>query len=435
MKLKKVMAATLATMMCLSSFSMMNVWADKKEDSEPLVINYISARGETDAALKTLKKLAEDYKKDHPDFEFNVESIADRATYLQKIKILASSNELPDWFDADPEAFFEGLCKKDLIYSVDDLYDELGIKDKFFDIALNYPKLSDGSNYLMTWQGNVEYFWYHKDMFEKAGITETPQTLEDLLDVCKKLKDAGMTPISAGNYDMIMRYPAFKAFRLEGNDFIDNARMGKEKFNSETGIATAQYAQDIAQYFSEGWTSSDATAQMDLFLNNGAAMLYTGTWDTPDLVDDEGNLKDDISMFKLPVDSEGTATGENDYYANCGIGTAILKDSMSDEMKDFISYVWDNFADTEMYEFNMLPSMMPSDPEKLPELTQQILSDLENCGTFAQCWDVRLDPSTNEVYRKELASLGMGESTPEEFCENMDKAVEQYASDYFDTEE
>ena len=342
---------------------------------------------------------------------------------------------MPDWFDADPEAFFEGLCKKDLIYSVDNLYDELGIKDKFFDIALDYPKLSDGSNYLMTWQGNVEYFWYHKDMFEKAGITETPQTLEDLLDVCQKLKDAGITPISAGNYDMIMRYPAFKAFRMEGNDFIDNARMGKEKFNSETGIATAQYAQNIAQYFSEGWTSSDATAQMDLFLNSGAAMLYTGTWDTPDLADDEEKLKDDISMFKLPVDSEGTATGENDYYANCGIGTAILKDSMSDMMKDFISYVWDNYADTAMYEFNMLPSMMPSDADKLPELTQQILSDLENCGTFAQCWDVRLDPSTNEVYRKELASLGMGESTPEEFCENMDKAVAQYASDYFDTEE
>ena len=112
-----------------------------------------------------------------------------------------------------------------------------------------------------------------------------------------------------------------------------------------------------------------------------------------------------LDVYKRqPVDSEGTATGENDYYANCGIGTAILKDSMSDEMKDFISYVWDNFADTAMYEFNMLPSMMPSDSEKLPELTQQILSDLENCGTFAQCWDVRLDPSTNEVYRKEPVS-------------------------------
>ena len=41
-------------------------------------------------------------------------------------------------------------------------------KTSSFDIALNYPRLSDGSNYLMTWQGNVEYFWYHKDMFEKS---------------------------------------------------------------------------------------------------------------------------------------------------------------------------------------------------------------------------------------------------------------------------
>ena len=402
---------------------------------EPLVINYISARGETDAALKAVKKLAEDYKKEHPNFEFNVESVADRATYLQKIKILASSNELPDWFDADPEAFFEGLCRKDLIYSVDELYEELGISDRFFDIAIDYPRFSDGSNYLMTWQGNVEYFWYHTDMFEQAGITAAPKTLDELLEACQKLQDAGFTPIAAGNYDMIMRYPAFKAFRLKGNDFIDNARMGKEKFSSDTGIRTAEYAQKIMQYYSEGWTNSDATAQMDLFLNNGAAILYTGTWDTPDLVDENGELKEGISTFKLPTDTEGTATGENDYYANCGIGTAVLKESMTPAMKDFIAYIWDNYADTAMYEFNMLPSMMPSNPEQLPGLTQQILSDLEACGTFAQCWDVRLDPSTNEVYRKELASLGMMESTPEEFCENMDKAVAQYAADYFDTAE
>ena len=145
-------------------------------------------------------------------------------------------------------------------------------------------------------------------------------------------------------------------------------------------------------------------------------------------------LKDDISMFKMPINGEGDATTENDYFANCGIGTAILKDSMSEEMKDFVKYIWENFADTAMYEFNMIPSMMPSDSENLPELTRQILADLDNCGTFAQCWDVRLDPSTNEVYRKELATLGMGESTPEEFCQRMDEAVAQYAGDYFDLE-
>ncbi|MFQ7550100.1 MAG: hypothetical protein ACLRMZ_07110 [Blautia marasmi] len=82
------------------------------QESDKLVINYVSARGETDAALNAIKKIADMYKEDHPNFEFNVESIADRATYLQKIKILASSNELPDWFDADPEAFLKAFVKR-----------------------------------------------------------------------------------------------------------------------------------------------------------------------------------------------------------------------------------------------------------------------------------------------------------------------------------
>lgn len=103
----------------------------------------------------------------------------------------------------------------------------------------------------MAWQGNVEYFWYHQDMFEEAGIKETPKTLEELLAACEKLKGAGITPISAGNYDMIMRYPAFKAFRMAGNDFIDNARMGKEKFDSEVGIASAGFFQQVSQYYNE----------------------------------------------------------------------------------------------------------------------------------------------------------------------------------------
>ena len=92
--------------------------------------------------------------------------------------------------------------------------------------SFNMVKM-EGNAFALTMEPALDELY--KDKKEKAGITETPQTLEDLLDVCKKLKDAGMTPISAGNYDMIMRYPAFKAFRLEGNDFIDNARMGKEK--------------------------------------------------------------------------------------------------------------------------------------------------------------------------------------------------------------
>ena len=123
--------------------------------------------------------------------------------------------------------------KPDIVINVALPYQDLTIMDACLATKTDYL---DTANYEPEDTAKFEYKWQwdYKERFEKAGITETPQTLEDLLDVCKKLKDAGMTPISAGNYDMIMRYPAFKAFRLEGNDFIDNARMGKEKFNSDT---------------------------------------------------------------------------------------------------------------------------------------------------------------------------------------------------------
>lgn len=39
-------------------------------------------------------------------------------------------------------------------------------------------------------------FYYNKEVFEKAGITEFPKTWDELLEACKKIKDSGVTPIS-----------------------------------------------------------------------------------------------------------------------------------------------------------------------------------------------------------------------------------------------
>ena len=41
--------------------------------------------------------------------------------------------------------------------------------------------------------------WYSKDLFEKAGITETPKTWDEFKTVVQKLKDAGITPIAVGS--------------------------------------------------------------------------------------------------------------------------------------------------------------------------------------------------------------------------------------------
>ena len=41
-------------------------------------------------------------------------------------------------------------------------------------------------------------FIYNKALFEQAGITELPTTLDELRTVCEKLTDAGIQPFSSG---------------------------------------------------------------------------------------------------------------------------------------------------------------------------------------------------------------------------------------------
>ncbi|MDQ9760149.1 extracellular solute-binding protein, partial [Acinetobacter baumannii] len=39
-------------------------------------------------------------------------------------------------------------------------------------------------------------FFYNKALFEQAGIEKEPTTWAEFLDVCQKLKDAGITPMT-----------------------------------------------------------------------------------------------------------------------------------------------------------------------------------------------------------------------------------------------
>lgn len=44
---------------------------------------------------------------------------------------------------------------------------------------------------------DAKLFFYNIDQFEEAGV-EVPTTFDELIEACKKLQDAGFTPIAYG---------------------------------------------------------------------------------------------------------------------------------------------------------------------------------------------------------------------------------------------
>src|SRR5262249_35685151 len=59
---------------------------------------------------------------------------------------------------------------------------------------------ADGKTYGIPMSITPEGIWYSKDLFQKAGVTTTPTTIDELTADAKKLKAAG-TPLAAGGKD------------------------------------------------------------------------------------------------------------------------------------------------------------------------------------------------------------------------------------------
>ena len=215
--MKKLLSLLLAilTVLSLCTFAV--------AEEEPYTITYISSDSASTGKMMAFEEVVAMYKELHPNFNMEIEYIPERSAFLQKIKILGANDELPDWFNADPDNYIEELTNAGKLVDMEALYEELGVSDKFYNISKDYARLNDGRLSLMTLQCNAEYFFYNKNIFAAAGIEKTPETIDEFLEVCEKIYQAGYTPLTIGDVTggMFMRYMAFIPFRMTANNFIE----------------------------------------------------------------------------------------------------------------------------------------------------------------------------------------------------------------------
>lgn len=421
--MKKLLSLLLAilTVLSLCTFAV--------AEEEPYTITYISSDSASTGKMMAFEEVVAMYKELHPNFNMEIEYIPERSAFLQKIKILGANDELPDWFNADPDNYIEELTNAGKLVDMEALYEELGVSDKFYNISKDYARLNDGRLSLMTLQCNAEYFFYNKNIFAAAGIEKTPETIDEFLEVCEKIYQAGYTPLTIGDVTggMFMRYMAFIPFRMTANNFIEQACAGTVKFSDEPGMLAAEFMSKIGKYMPEGFTTSDYDTFVNLFASGECAMMYNGTWVLETLLDENNNLREEFGVFTMPKYTENDVTGASDYFANSGIGIAILQDSMCDEMKDFLKFFFAEFPNVMLSKYNCIPSLAPAEEvvAAAPAIYQRVIKDATEVNTFAKCWDVVIDTASLDTLNSETVNLALGVITPEEWAAIMDETIAQ----------
>lgn len=405
------------------------------KSGETKTFNWLTVRNEESATVKAQKNSIQEYiDKEGANIEVKYETISDRPSYYQKVKILASSNELPHLFDAEGDTLTQEIAETGVLMEVDDIYKDLNY-DKMINIGLNYGRLGNGKNYCLAWENNLEYFWYHKDLFEQAGITKTPETFDELLEVCQALKDAGITPVATWGNEAwpLLRWMAFIPFRLQGNDYIESLKVGDAKMSDPVGIQGAEFFQEMAQnYFMPGWATASGSDAREAFFNSSTAIFYIGSWEFPSFLDENRELKDDYDYFYMPT-VDGAINGKTDMWAHAGTGTAVTKKAYEDQdFKDMLKYLLNAYPEKSFYDEKQYPPMtFDTTKGNLSEFDKTFFADCEALTSYGYCWDVRMDAATTEVITKEIVNLGMGAITPEQFAEKVDAAVAENAPKYF----
>lgn len=399
-------------------------------------MTYITCITPQQSGYISMENIVEMYQEEvNPNFTMDIQYIADKPSYLQKIKTLVASNETPDLFNLDTDPYAIKLLDQGIIIDLNDVLDKDGLKDQYLAAPLNWGTTKDGRQIGLPIDFSIEVFWYNKQMFEDAQVTP-PTTFSEFLDACEALKAAGYTPISVSGKDnwQILRYLLMITYRYADNDFLYNLAQGDQKMDSEIGRKAAEFVQTLGtNYFQSGFASTDYTGASDYFTGGSAAMYYQGTWDLSFMENESlsDEMKDNIGYFLLPtVEAGETAVGTSNFVSNSTMPIAFGADKFDEETERFIEFYTEHINEaTEGLSFS--PTKGGTIPNET-ELAQAIQNDMDQSTGSIRLFDIELDPATNELIGKEIVSLALGDITVDEFCSRVDQSVEQNAASYFE---
>ncbi len=164
------------------------------------------------------------------------------ADMQSKILTAVSAGTAPDVVNLNPD-FASQLASRNAWLSLDD---RIASEDK----AVYLPKIWEantlnGSSFGLPWYLTTRVTLYNQDLFEAAGVSQPPQTYEELATVAKQVKDA------TGKYAFFLSFvpedaaDVLQSFVQMGVPLVDEA--GNAAFNTPEGKAVFQYWTDLFQ--------------------------------------------------------------------------------------------------------------------------------------------------------------------------------------------
>ncbi|GIO41348.1 ABC transporter substrate-binding protein [Paenibacillus apis] len=193
-----------------------------------------------------IKELIENFNSTNQD-HISVELTVLSENYNQSVDIAFASNKAPDILRLK-SANTEMFMKKGYLAPLDSyLTDEM--KSKFDGLLMDGVNRFDGKVYSLPNSGLTLRLVYNQDLFEKAGISGPPASLQDMVDAAKKITDYGK---KEGIYGFALNFKNPKsAFERSVREILSLSGYQGLGFDLKTGQFDFGPYSQVIEYFKQ----------------------------------------------------------------------------------------------------------------------------------------------------------------------------------------
>ena len=253
---------------------------------------------------------------------------AETSEFTNKLALMMTSDSLPDYFTLGTSDYlmFQQLMDDGMLADLTEVYDKV-MNDHLKSTVDSYdgrslePFTVDGKLYGIA-GGQYAYehniLWLRQDWLDQVGITELPETIEDIENILVAFKEAGLgiglglhyQDVAGGYSSAYSADPVFRAFGAMPKMWVENED-GEVIYGSvdprvKEGLAV------LADWYQKGlidpqFATRTAAGSQDALVTGGEiGAFFAPWWITYNISDLPANDPDsDLVPVNAPLDSEG----------------------------------------------------------------------------------------------------------------------------------
>ena len=293
--MKKRIAKALAMAICLSLLCTVAL-ADK------VTVNFFH-RWPNEPKNSYINSLIDEFEAANPDIDIVADCVLNDS-YKEKIRVLVSTDALPDVFFSWSGVFGENLTRSGRVLALDDVMARDSEWSSQIVEGQWAPFNYNGKQYGAPWSMDGKAFFYNVDVFNELGI-EIPTTLNELYAVCEKLKENGYDePISAGFSApwAVSHYLGTICQRVVDPEVLAKDYTGGGDFSDPAYIEALNIFKKLGEYMTSDPCSVDHEFARNAFIMGVSPMCYMQLAEMKYMRDDE---ELNYAFFNFPAVEDG----------------------------------------------------------------------------------------------------------------------------------